>query len=52
MRLTFRLAFHATPWHEFTPLPKDNFVLQIVRQILPLSGRDALRQVRKLYRPA
>ena len=42
----------ATPWHEFTPLPEDNFVLAIFRQILSLSGTDVLRQVRKLYRPA
>lgn len=42
----------ATPWHEFTPLPEDNLVLQIFRQILTLSGTDVLRQVRKLYRPA
>ena len=42
----------ATPWHEFTPLPEDNFVLQIFRQILTLSGTDVLRQVRKLYRGA
>lgn len=42
----------ATPWHEFQPLPEGNFVLEIFRQILPLSGTDVLRQVRKLYRPA
>jgi len=41
----------ATPWHEFAPLPDDNFVLGIFKEILPLSGTDVLRQVRKLYRP-
>jgi 5-methyltetrahydrofolate--homocysteine methyltransferase len=42
----------ATPWHEFAPLPEGNFVLEVFRQILPLSGTDVLRQVRRLYRPA
>lgn len=42
----------ATPWHDLRPLPEGNFVLETFRQILPLSGTDVLRQVRKLYRPA
>lgn len=42
----------ATPWHDLRPLPEGNFVLETFRQILPLSGTDVLRQVRRLYRPA
>jgi 5-methyltetrahydrofolate--homocysteine methyltransferase len=42
----------ATPWHDLRPLPEGNFVLETFRQVLPLSGTDVLRQVRKLYRPA
>lgn len=42
----------ATPWHDFSPLPDGDFVLETFKQILPLSGSDMLRQVRKLYRPA
>jgi 5-methyltetrahydrofolate--homocysteine methyltransferase len=39
-----------TPWRGFRMLPEDNYVLQIFRQILQVSGTDVLRQVRKLYR--
>jgi len=46
------VAILATPWHDLRPLPEGNFVLETFRQILPLSGTDVLRQVRKLYRPA
>ncbi|MCZ7564481.1 MAG: dihydropteroate synthase [Burkholderiales bacterium] len=42
----------ATPWHDLRPLPEQNPVLEAFRQIVSLSGADALRQVRKLYRPA
>lgn len=41
----------ATPWHDFSPLPEGNFVLETFRRILRLSGSDVLREVRKLYRP-
>lgn len=41
-----------TPWHSFEPLPEDNPVLKQFRQIIQSSGTDALRAVRKLYRPA
>jgi len=40
-----------TPWHSFAPLPEDNAVLAQFRRILELSGTDAMRAVRKLYRP-
>jgi 5-methyltetrahydrofolate--homocysteine methyltransferase len=40
----------ATPSADLRLLPEDNFVLQGFRQVLPLSGTDVLRAVRKLYR--
>jgi 5-methyltetrahydrofolate--homocysteine methyltransferase len=40
----------ATPSADLKPLPEDNFVFQIFKQVLPLSGTDVLRAVRKLYR--
>lgn len=41
-----------TPWHSFEPLPPDNPILVLFRQILELTGIDVMRAVRKLYRPA
>ena len=40
----------ATPSADLKPLPEDNFVFQGFKQVLPLSGTDVLRAVRKLYR--
>jgi cobalamin-dependent methionine synthase I len=38
-----------TPWKEYAILPDDNFVLRGFKEIIALSGLDALRRVRKLY---
>ncbi len=40
----------ATPSAELRALPEGNFVLETFKQVLPLSGTDVLRAVRKLYR--
>jgi 5-methyltetrahydrofolate--homocysteine methyltransferase len=40
----------ATPSAELQLLPEDNFVLQRFKEVLPLSGTQVLRAVRKLYR--
>ncbi len=40
----------ATPSPELQLLPDDNFVLQVFKEVLPLSGTNVLRAVRKLYR--
>ena len=40
----------ATPSAELQLLPEGNFVLETFKQVLPLSGTDVLRAVRKLYR--
>jgi len=40
----------ATPSSELRLLPEGNFVLETFKQVLPLSGTDVLRAVRKLYR--
>lgn len=40
----------ATPSSELQLLPEGNFVLETFKQVLPLSGTDVLRAVRKLYR--
>jgi cobalamin-dependent methionine synthase I len=39
-----------TPWKAYRPLPPDNPVLRTFTEILDLTGMDALRAVRKLYR--
>ncbi|MCC6472278.1 MAG: dihydropteroate synthase [Burkholderiales bacterium] len=39
----------ASPSPDLQLLPEGNFVLETFKQILPLSGTDVLRQVRKLY---
>lgn len=38
-----------TPWHNYDPLPEDDFILQTYRDIVKKRGMDALRTVRKLY---
>ena len=43
-------AVLATPWRELRPLPDDNYVLGIYKNILEQTGSNALRAVRKLYR--
>ena len=40
----------ATPSEDLRLLPEGNFVLETFKQVLPLSGTDVLRAVRKLYR--
>ncbi len=39
----------ATPWHDYAPLPDDDFVMEIFRQVIRLKGMDAIRHLRKLY---
>ncbi|VAV92988.1 hypothetical protein MNBD_ALPHA01-1925 [hydrothermal vent metagenome] len=39
----------ATPWHNYAPLPDDDFVMEIFRQVIQLKGMDAIRHLRKLY---
>ena len=39
-----------TPWKDYRALPETNPVLTTFREILDLSGMDALRAVRRLYR--
>jgi len=41
-----------TPWRNYQPLADDNAVLIAYRNILEQTGSNALRAVRKLYRPA
>lgn len=40
-----------TPWRTYAPLPEDNPVLLAYRSFLQQSGSNALRAVRKFYRP-
>ncbi len=39
----------ATPWHNYDPLPEDDFVMKTFREIIQLKGMDAVRHLRKLY---
>ncbi len=39
-----------TPWKTYQPLPPDNPVLKTFSEALELTGMDALRTVRRLYR--
>jgi 5-methyltetrahydrofolate--homocysteine methyltransferase len=39
-----------TPWRQYQPLPADNYVLNVYKNILEQTGSNALRAVRKLYR--
>ena len=39
-----------TPWRDYHPLPKDDYVLNAFRQFLDQSGTQALRAVRKFYK--
>lgn len=40
-----------TPWKEYHLLPEDDFVMTVFRDFISRSGLDALKQVRRLYRP-
>lgn len=39
-----------TPWRGYRPLPEGNYVLEAFKKFLDVTGSDALRAVRKLYR--
>lgn len=39
-----------TPWHDYSPLPEDHFVLNKFRKIIDLKGLSALRALRSLYK--
>ncbi len=39
-----------TPWRNYQPLAKDNYVLTAYRNFLEQTGSNALRAVRKLYK--
>ena len=39
----------ATPWHNYAPLPEDDIVLQIFKEVIQLKGIDAVKQIRKFY---
>ncbi|MCP4294066.1 MAG: dihydropteroate synthase [Proteobacteria bacterium] len=39
-----------TPWRDYHPLPDDNYVFKTFKEILDLSGMDALRAILKLYK--
>jgi 5-methyltetrahydrofolate--homocysteine methyltransferase len=43
-------AVLATPWRDLRPLPDDNYVLGVYKNILEQTGSNALRAVRKLYK--
>ncbi len=54
LTLAVPLGFDAilcTPWRAYQPLPEDNYVLKAYKNILEQTGSNALRAVRKLYRP-
>jgi 5-methyltetrahydrofolate--homocysteine methyltransferase len=54
LTLAVPLGFDAilcTPWRQYQPLPTDNHVLNAYKNILTQTGSNALRAVRKLYRP-
>jgi 5-methyltetrahydrofolate--homocysteine methyltransferase len=54
LTLAVPLGFDAilcTPWRNYQPLPEDNYVLKAYKNILQQTGSNALRAVRKLYRP-
>lgn len=54
LTLAVPLGFDAilcTPWRDYQPLPADNYVLKAYKNILEQTGSNALRAVRKLYRP-
>lgn len=38
-----------TPWHNYAPLPDDDFILEVFREAIGQKGTAALRTVRKLY---
>jgi 5-methyltetrahydrofolate--homocysteine methyltransferase len=40
----------STPWRAYHPLPDDNHVLKVYKNILEQTGSNALRAVRKIYR--
>lgn len=44
-------AVLATPWRLLRPLPDDNYVLTAYKRFLEQNGSNALRAVRKFYRP-
>lgn len=39
----------ATPWHCYDDLPEDDFVFSTFKEIIEMTGMDALRQTRKFY---
>ncbi|PCI54258.1 MAG: dihydropteroate synthase DHPS [Alphaproteobacteria bacterium] len=39
-----------TPWHDYSPLQEDHFVLNKFKEIIDLKGLDALRALRSLYK--
>jgi 5-methyltetrahydrofolate--homocysteine methyltransferase len=39
-----------TPWRGYQPLPEGNYVMEAFKKFLDVTGSDALRAVRKLYR--
>ncbi|MBZ0129712.1 MAG: dihydropteroate synthase [Rhodobacteraceae bacterium] len=39
-----------TPWKDYAPLGDDDYVLKTFREVIALSGMDALRATRRLYR--
>lgn len=42
----------ATPWRDFRILEDDHPIMTAFREIIALEGLDALRRLRRLYRPA
>jgi 5-methyltetrahydrofolate--homocysteine methyltransferase len=44
-------AVMCTPWAEHRPLPEDCHVMTVYREFLDQSGSNALRTVRRFYRP-
>jgi len=41
-----------TPWKDYGPLDDDNYVMQVFNEVIDLTGMDALRATRRLYRAA
>jgi cobalamin-dependent methionine synthase I len=39
----------ATPWHCYEPLPGDDFVLNLFKEVIQMKELDAVRHTRKLY---
>lgn len=38
-----------TPWHNYEPVPDDDFILGVFKEVIELRGTAALRALRKLY---